>query len=203
MSWLTKMRMRGEPSMKGQQFWTPETVGVFDQWGRPALYQSKDFPHVFLGGEDDINRVDDISRIPVCEVIDASILPEPKIWDEETYQAIKPMFKDVVKRIINAITSLTCPIFVHCKAGMNRSVSTLATAISELTGRSVLDVVREMKQQRANVSPHDPYLYLAVDSSSHESEETKEEISQVLALPEPFLKTYGNLRDKLKPQFPV
>ena len=160
--------MRGQTSLRGLEFYNPESVGTFDR-----IYQSQDYPNVFLGGQDDLNQL----PRPACQIFDVSkTLPEPKEWTELTFEQVKPQFDDLVQKLTNVISTTDCPVFVHCIAGQNRSPAVLASALSKLTGRGVLDILREMKQQRANIGPHDPYLYLATNSSPYENEAIKTEM---------------------------
>lgn len=171
MGWFNKISTSflGAPSLRGLKLYNPEKMESLDN-----VYRSKDFPHVYLGGAEDLERVKELAG-SVCSVIDVSQnLPEYKTWDDESRERIKPIFDSLVNQVANEITSKTCPIFVHCQVGMNRSAAVLASAISDLTGRHVFDVLKEMKSQRGVISPHDIYLYLAsLHSSPEEQEEAK------------------------------
>ena len=51
-------------------------------------------------------------------------------------------------------------VFLHCMAGMNRSVSVAAAAVAPLTAESVIDVLIRMSQQRSEVCPDEAYIIL-------------------------------------------
>ena len=181
MNWLTKLSdYPGWPTEKGLSFYMPKTIGHYDD-----IYQSVDFPHVFLGSSNphDMQRAEQLAGRPICFRVNVAdletkhlqpanlsySLPEPEMWTEKEQREIKPVFKHVVDQLAHAIQTMDCPIYVHCYAGINRSVAALAGAISKLTGRPVSDVLGEIKSQRGSASPHDGYLFLLSDLSEYDS----------------------------------
>ncbi len=159
------------------------------------VYRSSDFPHVFLGGEDDIQEAELKAGQPMCKIVDCRDLPEigPEnpSWDFGFYATVKVQFDNKVKHVVELIQSVDCPIYVHCVLGANRSVSVLASALSILTNRSIDDILSEMKSSRTVVSPQDPYYMMALESGLSENSELVErrslEMDQDFPLVQPGL----------------
>lgn len=170
MSWLLESQRLENTHYWGRQHYLshPEHAGNME------VYQSPDFPHVFLGGEYDLEEAELKAGRPICKRIDCRKLPEltsdHPSWDYGEYSVAKLKFDKKVAETVNAIRSLSCPIFIHCALGANRSVSVLATALSKLTGKSVDSLFAEMKESREVVSPQDPYYLMALESTSGKSE---------------------------------
>lgn len=180
-NWLTKCctRYRGHPSEVGMNFYMPPQIGY-----PTTVYQSDDLPWVFLGSAEtsDLEEVRQIAGQPICMRIDLTDqnteylpgpvqkipFPELNIWDDQSYQSIHRQFTTTVNNIVRIITSKRCPIYVHCSMGANRSVSILAAALSQITGKSVFNVLKEMKSKRGLVSPHDAYIMMAVENSGND-----------------------------------
>lgn len=170
MSWLQRIAQRFvDTGYWGQQFHheNPQFIPQFD------IYQSSDFPHVFLGGADDLDEAQSLAGQPICKIVDCRDLPEvgrEASWDYSEYLAAKTQFDAKVRNVIRIISSTQCPIFIHCALGANRSVSVLAAALSQLTGKSVHQILGEMKQVRSLVSPQDPYYLMALEHSPESPE---------------------------------
>lgn len=165
------------------------------------VYQSPDFPHVFLGGDDELEEAEAKAGQPVCKVIDCRDLPELDAteespipaWDYSTYLSVQSHFNKKVQTVIQAIESLNCPIYVHCAMGANRSVSVLSAALSSLTNRSVDDILTEMKKVRGAVSPQDPFYLMALDFSSPETSDRRfMELDQDFPLLQPGISSLGS-----------
>lgn len=174
------------------QFWgrqyrrqNPDYVPQLD------VYQSRDFPHVFLGGEDDLDKAQQKAGQPICKVVDCRDLPEIDAtdWDYPEYLAAQQSFNAKVQNTMRIISSSQCPVFVYCALGANRSVAVLASALAQLTGRSIHELLNEMKQVRMFVAPQDPYYLMALQESPQESPEFKQqrfdELNQDLPLVQP------------------
>lgn len=142
------------------------------------VFQSSDFPHVFLGGEDDLQEAEQMAGQPICKVVDCRDLPEidQTAWDYPEFLMVQRDFDAKVKDLIQKISNTSCPIFVHCALGANRSVAVLASALTQLTGKSVNQVLSEMKQVRAFVGPQDPYYLMALQQSPSETPEFKQQV---------------------------
>lgn len=193
MNWLQKIcAYRGEASPRGLQFYMPETIGPFG-----SIYQSSDFPHVFLGSSDpdDIKEAETIAGQPICFRFDVAAvqnrhlphadfetyLPEYSVWGKREQRRIQPKLKKTIDTLANIISTKSCPIYVHCSAGMNRSVAVLAGAISKLTNRSIESILKEIKSKRGSTSPHDSYLYMLSRQSPYDSPVWKKRIQEELA----------------------
>lgn len=179
-NWLQKISNSylGQPSETALQWYAPTQIGDYS-----TIYQSKDIPWVFLGSAsmEDIEQVQQMAGKPVCiryDLTDANTnslpvtsykyrFPELPVWDDNAYNAVSKYFREAVNNLVNLIMSHRCPIYVHCTAGANRSVSILAAALSKITGKSIFDVLREIKNQRGLASPHDAYVMMALDSSDN------------------------------------
>lgn len=185
LNWLTKLSISfpGKPTETTWKYYNDAGTN-FD--GDPEqIYQSRDLPWVFLGSADnsDIQKVQSITGKPVCMRLDltdadTSDLPQPaqkipfpehETWDEGSFDLVSKQFNNTVEQLINMINR-KCPIYVHCSAGVNRSVSVLAAAISRITNRSVFDILREMKSTRGIIGPHDAYVMMAIQNSNHPSD---------------------------------
>ena len=191
MSWLQRIAQKFENT----DFWgrsflrdNPDFVGDLD------VYQSPDFPHVFLGGENDLEDAEAKAGQSMCEIVDCRDLPEigaeNPSWDFAFYTTAKAKFDQKVKYVVSLIQSSNCPIFVHCAAGANRSVSVLAAALSLLTNRSIDDILANMKQSRMMVAPQDPYYLMALDHSPDSAEYKEQrflELDQDFPLVQPGL----------------
>ncbi|KKK59964.1 hypothetical protein LCGC14_3029110, partial [marine sediment metagenome] len=173
MPWLRRLAQ----SFFDTQFWghqfrktNPDYEPQFD------VFQSPDFPHVFLGGEDDLEEAETKAGQSMCKIVDCRDLPEiSQSWDYATFLMVQRDFDSKVQDLIQKITTIKCPIFVHCAVGANRSVSVLAAALTQLTGKSLDQVLSEMKQVRAFVGPQDPYYLMALQQSPSETPEFKQE----------------------------
>jgi len=160
------------------RYYNPKEVGGFD------VYRSSDFPNVFLGGQHDQDRVEELAG-QICQTFDCRDLPEiqgkTSYWTQQQYLSVKTRFDKKVNKLINTITSnKNCPVFVHCALGANRSVAVLAAALCELTGKSVNSILGEMRSQRALVSPQDPYYLMALERSTGDNESFKNTAFQEL-----------------------
>ena len=144
-----------------------------------AVYRSPEFPHVFLGAADeaDIQTVEKITGRPVCIRVDlrsesnkernfpAGIkppqmrvpLPDEPGQEPATMEYWRNEFEATVNQLAEIIASNDCPIYVHCSAGMNRSVATLSAALAKLTGRGFTDVLKERKELRPMSHPNAVY----------------------------------------------
>ena len=73
MAWLKKIisQLLGQPTLQGLELYKPENIGVFDD-----IYQSTDFPHVFLGAgtPEDIQRAEEKAGERICVRIDVAAL---------------------------------------------------------------------------------------------------------------------------------
>lgn len=146
-----------------------------------TVYQSPDFPYVFLGGadEDQLKVVEQTTGKPICIRVDLrSHSPRESFFFEEVPEAHmrvplpdnppieaptqmnewQAVFNKTVDQLAEIIARNQCPIYVHCSAGMNRSVATLVAALAKLTGREFADILGEMKQIRPVVHPNPTYL---------------------------------------------
>jgi len=176
MSWFKKATsFQGSPSLEGLQFYQPEQIGEFE-----GIYQSPDFPNVFLGGKEDLQRVKEMNNSPICRIIDVSrYLPEFPNWTQQLYDKYRITMMSIINNVASTIQNTRCPIFVHCEMGANRSVSVLAAAIAKLTGRSVMDILREIKSQRGIAAPHDVYLHM-ISQNFEPDEKIREKVKQQL-----------------------
>lgn len=170
MSWLQQIAQRFEnTSYWGRRFHqdNPDFAGDFD------VYQSADFPHVFLGGANDINDAEKKAGQSMCKIVDCRDLPEIDAenpsWDFGFYTTVKAKFDQKVEHVVSLIQSTKCPIFVHCAAGINRSVAVLAAALSLLTNKSIDTILADMKNSRMVVAPQDPYYLMALETSPSEA----------------------------------
>lgn len=191
-SWLQKIcAYRGESTSRGLQFYQPEISGPIT-----SVYQSVDFPNVFLGSSDpeDIKEAEQLAGQKICFRFDVAAvqnqhlpradfetyLPEYSIWGEEEQQKTQPKFNQAIETLAHIIATRKCPIYVHCAAGINRSASVLAGAISKLTGRSVQNILKEIKSRRGIVSPHDSYLYMLSRFSPNDTPAWKKQVEEEL-----------------------
>jgi protein tyrosine/serine phosphatase len=190
MSWLQKIsgNFYGDPSPKGLNLYEPIHTGDYG-----AIYQSKDFPHVFLGSSntEDIKEAERIAGKPICFRVDVAALdnnelgkadlslhlPERKMWDQRSEDEVQSVFDAAANKLAEIILEKNCPIYVHCFAGINRSVAVLAAALAKLTGKKAFEVLREIRSQR-QVSPADNYLYLL--ARYNDSKEDPEQVRQLL-----------------------
>lgn len=192
MEWLRKLSQ----SFTDTQYWggefskkNPDYVPKFE------IFQSPDFPHVFLGGEDDFEEVEARAGQPICKIVDCRDLPEigASDWDYATYLTVQRQFNSKVQDLIQKISTTNCPIFVHCALGANRSVSVLAAALAKLTNKSLDQILSEMKQVRSFVGPEDPFYLMALDQSPSEDPQFKQqrfdELDQDFPLIQPGLPT--------------
>ncbi len=173
--WLRKLAQ----SFFDTQYWSNQyrakNPGYQPQFN---VFQSSDFPHVFLGGEDDRQEAEQMAGQPICKVVDCRDLPEidQAAWDYPEFLTVQREFDVKVKDLIQKISTTDCPIFVHCALGANRSVAVLASALTQLTGKPVNQVLSEMKQVRAFVGPQDPYYLMALQQSPSETPEHKQQV---------------------------
>lgn len=181
MNWLQKIaaKFRGQQSLEGLAVYNPQEFGAFG-----GIYRSKDFPNVFLGSaeKEDFLAAERIAGQPICRKIDVTNLPEYHIWGEKEQEETQPQFDYTANQLAEIIRTTNCPIYVHCRAGMNRSVSVLAGAISKLTGRKIADVLREIKSQRGQAHPDDAYLHMLTNYAPHDDIEWKEQTKRQLEL---------------------
>jgi hypothetical protein len=205
MSWLRQIAQRFEnTSYWGRSFLqeNPDFVGGYD------VYQSPNFPHVFLGGEDDLDEAEAKAGQSMCKIVDCRDLPEIDAentsWDFDFYSTVKFQFDKKVEHVVSLIQSANCPIFVHCAAGINRSVSVLAAALAILTNQSIDTILADMKKSRMMVGPQDPYYLMALEASPSEQSGVREqrflELDQDFPLvqpglpvePSPFNRTFAS-----------
>ncbi|MHA2279745.1 MAG: protein-tyrosine phosphatase family protein [Promethearchaeota archaeon] len=131
----------------------------------------------------------------MCKIVDCRDLPEIDAenpsWDFGFYSTVKAKFDQKVEHVVNLIQSTKCPIFVHCAAGINRSVAVLAAALSLLTNKSIDTILADMKESRMIVAPQDPYYLMALETSPSEAPEVAErrflELDQDFPLMQPGL----------------
>ena len=146
-----------------------------------AVFQSSDFPHVFLGGEDDYAEAEVLAGQPICSAVDCRNLPEISSSSEsmDTSQ-VQPEFNALVADVISKIQDVDCPLFVYCEAGINRSVAVLSTAISQLTNKSFEEAFQEIKQARGVSGVQDPYYVLGLkyDGTSDSDQQIVDELDQ-------------------------
>ncbi len=172
MSWLCRISQTlQDTSYWGRSFLrsNPDYEQNFD------VYQSSDFPNVFLGGEDDLAEAEAKAGAPMCKIIDCRDLPEVDgknpSWDYAFFTSVQGKFNAKVEEVISSIQSLDCPIFVHCALGANRSVAVLASALSRLTNKSIDGILGDMKQSRMVVNPQDPYYLMSLEQGPAEDPE--------------------------------
>ena len=153
------------------------------------VFQSPDFPHVFLGGEDDLQEAEQMAGQPMCKVVDCRDLPEidQAAWDYPEFVTVQREFDAKVNDLIQKISTTDCPIFVHCALGANRSVAVLASALTQLTGKPVNQVLSDMKQVRAFVGPQDPYYLMALQQSPSETPQHKQQVFDELDQDTPLI----------------
>lgn len=141
------------------------------------VFQSPDFPHVFLGGEYELEEAEAKAGQKICKILDCRDLPEVgpmSSWSHSEFSQVQSKFNAKVNELIGYISNLDCPIYVHCALGANRSVSVLASAITKLTGKTLDQVLSEMKSVRSVVRPQDPYYLMALQESPSDPEELKD-----------------------------
>ena len=194
--WLTKIcnRYRGKEFPLSVNYYLPQKIGPAEN-----IYQSPDFNWVFLGSaeQDDLKKVQQISGRPVCVRLDLTDkdtshlprngikipFPEFNTWTEPQYDQVQHVFNETVDFLSQLITqNRHCPIYVHCSAGMNRSVAILASALANLTGRPLNTILSEMKSIRGIILPHDVYYMMALENSQSDSPETKADMKDQLNL---------------------
>ncbi len=192
MAWLRKLSQ----SFSDTQFWGNEFLENNPEYQpRFDVYQSPDFPHVFLGGENDLEEAEALAGQPICKIVDCRDMPEieESSWDYATFTTVQTQFDSKVNDLVQKITTTDCPIFVHCAMGANRSVSVLAAALAQLTGKPLNTILSDMKQVRSFVSPQDPYYLMALQQSPSETPEFKQqrfdELDQDFPLIQPGLPT--------------
>lgn len=129
-----------------------------------------------------INKeVEALAGQPICSTVDCRELPEienspgKRSWDFATFTTVQLDFDSVVNDLVQKITNIDCPIFVYCVNGANRSASVLAAALAQLTKKPLNQVLSEMKQARAYVSPSDPYYLMALQQSPTDTSEFKQQ----------------------------
>lgn len=194
MSWLKRAaRYQGKASPFMRQYYMPARPGMPEN-----VYQCPEAPWVFLGSADpaDIQRAELMAGRPIClrvDLTDKNIplpgpsikipLPELRVWDEQSYESVQQEFNRAASRLALIIQSRQCPIYVHCTMGMNRSVSVLSSALTQITGRPLFDIMKAMKAQRGIIGPHDAYLMMALDFSRNEQDmQRREEVRQQIDL---------------------
>lgn len=164
-------------------YWGRKFINQNPQFqGQLDVYQSQDFPHVFLGGQDELDDVIAKTNQEVCAIIDCRDLPEISpddlYWDYDKYNQVKQQFDRKVQQVIAQIQGNQCPVYVHCAAGINRSVAVLAAALSSLTGKNVDSLLAEMKKSRMIINPQDPYYLMATEASPHATSTQKRRTMQ-------------------------
>ena len=180
MTWFSRLAQSysGDVSPQLLTHYAPEHAPITHVDDITKIYQSKDFPHVFLGSADDLGEVQNLIDESVCRIVDVSKnLPEHPVWNIEDYQQVNTIFVKLVNQLARIIASTKCPIYVHCKLGANRSVAVLAGAIAKLTGRPVFDVLKEIKTQRGIVAPQDAYIDMLMQNFDG-NEQLKEQVRQ-------------------------
>ncbi|KKN50719.1 hypothetical protein LCGC14_0629800 [marine sediment metagenome] len=198
MSWLVEaVRFEGSHGGSSSQYYDVPDTHTFDQ-----LYSwPQKNPVVFLGGNDkgDVEQVKAISGSFPCIRINVAAqepqfsynlppadisftLPEFPTWDLQTYERTKNEFNKAVQTTVKAIQHSTpeCPLYIHCVAGINRSASVLAAALTEISGQPLINILRDMKTRRSIVSPHDAYFMMATDYSPADSPEWKANVQREL-----------------------
>jgi protein-tyrosine phosphatase len=171
------------------------------------VYRSVDYPHVFLGGASmgDIQEAAKIAGIGAEDFIRFNVashdthdletylpdayfsakLPEATpqtqgMMDETLYRQAQAEFNELADVLASTIMSTNHPIYVHCAMGVNRSASVLAAALTQITDKSVVEILGEMKRQRYVVAPHDAYFMMAVEYSKNDADEWKQQIQESL-----------------------
>lgn len=185
---------RGQPSMDAFQEYRPESPS----YEPGEIYRSKDYPHVFLGSAEwgDMERAarmagihpEDFLRFDVAAHETPGGLPDPyysaelreQDMGEGDYRQAQGRFNAAADALVQTIQSSNRPIYVHCVAGANRSASVLAAALARLTGRGIRDVLKEMKQARMEIAPHDTYFLMAAEYSQHEDDQWLTEMQRRL-----------------------
>lgn len=160
-----------------------------------AIYQSPDFPHVFLGSMqlDDMMDAEKMAGQPICIRIDLtneSLRPrdlqsapqsfrlpeatmkvplpdEPKDLPLDQQAIWQQEFNKASDQLAEIISKNNCPIYVHCSVGMNRSVATLLAALSKLTGKPIGQLHAEMKSIRGMINPNPMYTNWAAQYSQN------------------------------------
>ncbi len=202
MNWLKKaVKFRGRTSPKSIQWYRPPggfpKIDPRDPRSDPTnLYAwPPDNPRIFLGPADStrIKEVESITGQPVCRRIDVAFhenteipgtapasskytLPEHENWSDPEIQQVWPEFKSAADDIVKTFQTTNCPIYVHCKAGINRSAAVLAAALTRITGQTLQQILMEMKSQRFIISPHDSYFAMAAMYSPSDSPEWKQQV---------------------------
>ena len=176
-----------DPELKGDRRGQPDTM---------ALFQSPDFPWVFLGSDDpdDLLSVaaktgvspEEILRIDVSDLpakgLPPSVLkvplpdetnPNEPMWKSPEEQSMwKSVFWNLADDVADTIRQAGIsgkPVYVHCKLGKNRSVATLAAALSQLYAedmnmpKSPDRIISEISQQRFLADPQPEYREFAAE----------------------------------------
>lgn len=176
--WLKKLcqQLLGKPSQQTMQYYLPQTYTSVND-----IFQSSDFPHVFLGGQDDLEDVQKLAGQMPCQIFDCRDLPEMSLWQYNDFLNVQQKFDAKVNQLGQIILTTKCPVFVHCAAGVNRSVSVLSAAISELTSKPLNSVLSEIKSKRYMIGPDDPYYLMALEHCSQTSQTEKQKVFQQLS----------------------
>lgn len=147
-----------------------------------TVYQSPDFPYVFLGGQDDLPQASREAGGEITRQFDLRSLGEltaiDRTWSSSEPASTQDAFNLKVDELKELITSDSSPLYVFCEGGANRSVSVLASAISELTNRPLIDILDEMKHARAVVNPDDRNYYFATDRASKDENQLWNQMNQ-------------------------
>ncbi len=151
-------------------------------WQDPTtIYQSRDFPWVFLGSAepDDLREVSvktgvppekirhiDVTSEVVVDLPPADLkvpLPDAPKWrNHEEQNMWKSVFWNLADDVANIIRQAGRSgeiVYIHCSAGKNRSVATLAAALSQLYAedmnmpRSPDQIISEIREQRTLADP--------------------------------------------------
>ncbi len=168
MDWFRKISDYSGRSDLSSEFYEDP---VYPKNDASKIYQAPaPFDNVFLGGyypnADFEEEIREITGQDVCVTMDVRKLPEPEQWSQDYHDLIfKHLFEPSVKELIGHIRSVSCPIYIFCSAGANRPVSILTAALANLTGKSVDDILGEMKRERGMIGPHDAYYLMAAQSS--------------------------------------
>ena len=107
-------------------------------------------------------------KLPPAVVVEPLPDPSTDSWSDAEFRRVQERFNERAEQIANTIEhNQTCLIYVHCAMGVNRSPAILAAALSRITGKSIFEILRSMREQRTFVAPTDPYIMMALEFSNH------------------------------------